>query len=303
MVSSKKKSFVKVLCIIISALIFLSALGFFATKIIYDNIFSRYDGTVAATGDEYDFDCGSRRLAGYFYDGASRSALIVMAVGQNSSAGEYNEHISLFLRRGFSVFIFDPTGCGKSEGASSVGFCQELYDLECALEFVNSKDDFGCKHLFLFGFSRGGYAACCALRGDYGVDAVVSVAGANSAMECIMDASYEKVGAVCYANYFNLWLYQAMLFGLPDLSLTAAGELAQTDVPVLLIHGKNDTLIRLDGASINAHSKEFSSNVQSYISSSPGQSGHKDLLFSPNGGANDNIMDMIIGFFAEKVKG
>ena len=118
-----------------------------------------------------------------------------------------------------------------------------------------------------------------------------------------MGSSTQYVGPLAYGNYGFLWLYQAMLFGTDTLSLSADSEISKSDVPVLLIHGKEDTQVPMDRYSIVSHKEEITSdNVEYIIRSSPDNSGHTDLLFDEDGTANDELMQEIHEFLLKNVK-
>ena len=280
-----------------------------ATKLVYDGIFVRYDpapasppaalSAVVAARETVSFLSDENRLNGYLYRAAGENALdalIVLAPGYHACADEYLQQIDALLRYGWSVFAFDPTGSCHSEGGSSVGFPQELCDLKAALAFLEENERFGFSQLVLLGHSRGGYAACCA-AGETDVAAVVTVSGINSAMEGVMSASVEAIGPVAYGNYPFLWAYQTLLFGGEIANADAAQVLSETAVPVLIVHGQQDTTVPTDKYSILSHRDEIDSGaVEVYICEDAGQDGHTNLLFDADGTANDALMEKIHTF-------
>ncbi len=313
MISSKKKSITKVLRVIVVSILLVAVLTFFVTKGVYDATFSRYDRRASisteALQDIIDkrqtvhFSCGDNLLKGHYYPSQNTSALVVIAPGYGADDDQYLWQIQSFLDCGWSVFSFDSTGHCDSEGASSVGFSQELLDLEAALDYIEEQQRFGCKAILLFGHSRGGYAVCGVLERHEGIAAVVSVSGINSAMEAVMEPAARRVGFVAYGNYPLLWLYQSMLFGADVVNIQAAQTINSSDVPVLLVHGTQDEAVAIDGASIVAHRDEISSeHVEYYLCDQPGQAGHTDLLYDANGRANRQLMDKINDFYKRSIK-
>lgn len=297
----------------VSMVIALSLLAFcmvsmVATKLVYDRIFARYDPDTAVPPTALSATVGARetvsfmsadnRLAGYIYRAEEKSldALIVLAPGYHACADEYLWQIRALMDYGWSVFAFDPTGSCHSEGASLVGFPQELCDLQAALTFIEDNDRFGYTDIVLLGHSRGGYAACCA-AGMTDVAAVVTVSGINSAMEGVMSSSVEAIGPVAYGNYPFLWLYQTMLFGGEVANADAAQVLSEAAVPVLIVHGKQDATVPTDKYSILSHCDEIVSDaVEVYICDDAGQDGHTNLLFDADGTANEELMEKIHTF-------
>lgn len=285
-------------------------ISFAATKIVYDNIFVRYDNTIAVSSfpekirntvknaKEYEFTCGENTLKGGLYKSDNNSdTLIVMVPGYRAECNEYLYIAQSFLDNGYSVFLFDTTGHGESEGKTSVGFSQAVLDLNSAVDFINDNKNFGFKNIVLFGHSRGGYAACVSLKDNKNISAVISVAGLNSAMEAVTAPALDYVGPIAYCGYPFLWGYQSMLFGSDIISRTAAECINETDVPVFIAHGTNDSTVPLNKVSIISYKDEIrQKNVTYYISDKKGENGHTDILFGKNKKVNDNLMNEITSF-------
>lgn len=309
MVSAKKSFLKRLLITIITVILVFSAISLAATKIIYDNIFTRYDCETETSvsfldnREKFQYNSGENKLTGYLYSANSNSdTLVVLVPGYHAAAQSYGELIKSFLEYGCSVFAFDPTGSCESEGDSAIGFPQELCDLDATLNFITAKDQFGYDNIVLFGHSRGGYAACCALGYDYDISAVISVSGVNSAMEGVIGHAEEYVGPLAYGNYGFLWLYQTILFGSDTVNICADEEISQSDVPVLIIHGEKDKQVPMDKYSIISHKDEITSdNVEYIISSTEGQNGHTDILYDADGTANRKLMAEINQFLQKSI--
>ena len=224
--TNKKFNFKKVLVIIIAALILFSAISMAATKIIYDSIFVRYDENykipaslsyLEASRETKTYPSGKALLSGKLYRAKKevcKNALVILAPGFRAVSDSYIYQIEALLQKGFSVFAFDPTGCGLSEGESSVGFAQEFLDLEATVKYVESCGKFGYNDIVLLGHSRGGYAACLMLERGYDISAVISVSGINSSMDAVIGSAENSVGALAYLNYGFFFSFSCLyLFG------------------------------------------------------------------------------------------
>lgn len=315
MASAKKSVFKRVLIIILAVLTVHCAGSMVATKLIYDSIFSRYTADVAepapalqdmVSGREtlfYDYD--ELTLAGYLYRCEredARDALVVLAPGFHAGADDYLWQTKALLDRGWSVFAFDPSGSFESSGESYVGFPQEILDLNATLEYIEANHRFGYENIALLGHSRGGYAAGCVLNYGHDVDALVTVSGVNSAMEGIMAYSASAVGPLAYGNYGFLWLYQTMLFGSEVTNLSAYEQIMDSGVPTLVVHGTADEDFPLDKNSIISHREQICTPAVEYLTcDTPGQNGHTDLLFDPQGGANEQLMTQISDFLERSI--
>ncbi len=306
----------RILIAILIIFLIISIFNLFATKIIYDSFFPRYDcGTTGypeqlthmiAQRTEKHFHSGENLLCGYLYENQAenrQNALIVFAPGHNACCDSYLWQIQELMAHGWSVFMFDATGCCHSEGKSAVGFSQEVVDLKAALDYIEDQNRFGFADIALLGHSRGGYAVCCALSYDYDIAAVISVSGINSAMEGILGAADDYVGKLAYLNYGPLWLYQATLFGKKTTSLKVNEILSTTDVPVLIVHGAEDREYPWDKYSIYAYKDAIGSeNVSYLLCSAPGSSGHTNLLFDADATANDSLIAEINSFLIKTIE-
>jgi dipeptidyl aminopeptidase/acylaminoacyl peptidase len=316
MASAKKSVFKRVLIIILAVLVIHCAGSMVATKLIYDSIFSRYAGEVTAPDpllqdtvaarETFFYDYNGLTLAGYLYrceSETARDALVVLAPGFHAGSDDYLWQIKSLLERGWSVFTFDPAGSCESSGDSYIGFPQEILDLNATLEYIEENNRFGFQSLALLGHSRGGYAAGCVLSYGHNIDAVVTVSGVNSAMEGIMAYSTAAVGPLAYGNYGFLWLYQTMLFGAEVTNLSAYQEIMDSGIPTLVVHGTGDESFPMEKNSIISHREQICTPAVEYLTcDTPGQNGHTDLLFDPDGGANEQLMTQISDFLDRSIR-
>ncbi len=313
---SKRKSFKRILVIIIAFIVSFFIISFTVTKLVYDGIFRRYDceyHEYDAVSDKFTLNCeelnffsGENKLSARLYKSRAenaKSALIVLAPGFNSCGENYIFQIDYLLNEGWSVFAFDPTGCCSSEGKSAKGFPQELLDLRSAINFIETSGRFGYNSIALLGHSRGGYSVCSVLASNYDIAAVVSVSGINSAMDGVMSAAKKAVGPAAYGNYGFLWLYQTMLFGADTVNLRADKALAASDVPALIIHGEDDETVPATRYSIYSHKDEIGGdNVEFLLRRDPANDGHTDLLFEDESSANRELMESINSFLEKNIK-
>jgi dienelactone hydrolase len=288
-------------------------IAFFAmTKIIYDACFPRYDAELeipaelddmVANRQSVTFYSGENELQGYLYSEELSwetehldAGLVVIAPGYHAGTDDYLWQIQSFLDYGWDVFIFDTTGSCESEGTSSVGFSQELWDLDAALDYVEG--NYSYDNIFLFGHSRGGYAVCGILDSDHAITAAVSVSGINSAMEAVMEPAKQYAGIAAYGNYPLLWFYQVALFDEDTVDTQAYEKISVSQIPTLIVQGTEDDVAPMEESSIYAHRDKITSeHVEYYICDVPGQNGHTDLMFDEDGTANDALMETICDFY------
>ena len=316
MASGKKFNWKRVLIILLIVIFAFCATSMVATKIIYDSIFVRYDGTpvqvpealtdMVAERETHGFLSGDNQLTGYMYHcdpAIANGNLVMIAPGFHAGADHFLWQVRGFLDHGWSGFGFDAPGHCNSQGKSAVGFPQLLVDVEAALNYIENNNRFGYNNIVLFGHSQGGYASTCALAGNFDVAAVVSVSGINSAMDGIIGKAKEYVGPVAYGNYGFLWLYQVMVFGGDIANRNAVDAINESGVPVMIVHGSGDTTVPMDQFSIISHADELDpEQVEIFICDEPQQDGHTDLLFDTDGTANDELMEQVIEFFTQNTQ-
>jgi len=287
--AKRRKHWVMVTSLAVLAFLFISCV---ATKIIYDSQFPRYerpDEAVSASLRYSDlekdyprsvihFKSGNNTLQGYLYGQEPANALMVVAHGLGGGADSYLSQIRHFVDSGFLVFAYDCTGSYDSEGTSTKGFVQSVLDLHAALAYLESQPSLASLPRLLFGHSWGGYAVATVLSYDHDITAVVSVSGANSAMDITVEQAKQMMGPFALVQYPFLWLYQHLLFG-KTASLDAVSAINAADIPVLIIHGIQDDLVDYNGSAIIAFKDEISNPKVRYITATKeGRNGHNNLF-------------------------
>ena len=158
----------------------------------------------------YEFESNSGQiLVGYSYEygDVPHDALVIMAHGLGSEVQQDSIEIAeFFAQNGFSVFVYDATGYGESEGRSSKGFPQGIIDLSAAIDFAESCSDFKDLPIVLYGYSWGAYSASSVLIYHPEVKAAASISGFNNALDLIESKGRSFGGAVSLIGmpYFRL---------------------------------------------------------------------------------------------------
>lgn len=282
---------------IVGFILLFSIISMIIVMFIYNGQFPRYDrhDTTVTAGLRYEdleaqyprslvnFESGNNRLQGYVYGSDQEQGLVVVAHGIGGGADSYLPQITYFVDQGWRVFAYDATGSFDSEGKTTKGFPQALIDLDAALTYINTQEEFTNLPILLFGHSWGGYAVANILHYDYEIESIATVSGANSPMEIIIEQGRSMMGGFINIQYPYLWLYQRILFG-ETASLNAVDAINGSDVPVLIIHGTEDEFIAYEGSSIISRYNAITNpNVRTISLSESGQSGHNNLFRSVAG--------------------
>lgn len=290
-----KRKILKITAVVTLAVLLLCMGMLAATKFIYDAIFPRYDRSPLETAinisyteimDKYprekvEFMSDENKLTGYIYNKANPAGLVVIAPGLSDGGEDYTSLAMGFADLGYMVFTFDTTGSFESEGKNSVGFSQEVIDLDNALKYIEADPTLKDLPLYLFGHSRGGYASAMMCKSSHDIKAIATVGAVNSPMEITMEWSTNYVGPLAFTGYPALYAYQAMVFGGEIMSTTAAEAIDDGNVPALIIHCENDVTVSIDGSSIYAHKDEVENEKAKFmLYENMDNAGHTTLMFT-----------------------
>lgn len=166
-------------------------------------------------------------LNGWFYPASKSSArkewVILFCHGNAGNLGHRLETASVFLETGTAVFVFDYRGYGHSQGRPSE---EGTYlDAAAAHQWLMAKG-FAGKNIIAFGESLGGAVACeLALHSELGGLVLQSTF-----------TSIPDIGAELFPWLPVRWL--------STLKYDTRSKLPSLKLPVLVMHGRGDELIR-----------------------------------------------------------
>lgn len=224
------------------------------------------------------FYSGKNRLQGYIYGENNTKGLLVFAHGINSGHESYMQEIVWMLDAGWRVFAYDATGSCTSEGWGTTGLIQSALDLHAALSYVESDETLNQLPVCLMGHSWGGYAVAAGLYFDHNVKASASIAGFCDATQMMMRFAGATMGKATALLRPFAYIEHLFLFG-KYATLTAVDGINRRDIPVMLLHGTGDELVRYDITGIVAHKDKITNpNVVIYPMSDKGQDGHTSIF-------------------------
>lgn len=216
---------------------------------------------VAFTGN-----CG-QVLRGNLYTQAGRQdfkALLVFSHGMGGGHLSYTTELDFFAKRGYLVLAYDNTGTMASEGKSLVGMPQAVSDLRSALAFA--KQDVRTKDLpvVLAGHSWGGYTVCRVLYFHPQVKGAVAFSAPDDVPRLLCAQAKAMTGKNLGFLEPFLRLYERLRFG-KATAMRTSEIAAQTDVPLLLLHGGRDTTVRPEDAAATQNVLKNRKNIQTVL--------------------------------------
>ena len=187
----------------------------------------RHEATPAAVGLAYEeiaFQAtDGTQLNGWLLPGQPEAPVVLFCMGNAGNISHRLETLQLLHDLGVAVFIFNYRGYGLSEGkASESGIYQ---DVTGALHFLNRRG-WPTSQIIIFGRSLGAAV---------GLEAALR----NPPAGLIMESAFTSISAMGQQHYplLNLllgWLLSAKYDNLEKIDTLKS--------PLLLIHGKNDTI-------------------------------------------------------------
>ncbi len=224
------------------------------------------------------FHSGKNRLQGYIYGEENTKGLLVFAHGINSGHESYIQEIIWMVDHGWRVFAYDATGSCTSEGRGTTGLVQSALDLHAALSYIEGDETLKGLPVCLMGHSWGGYAVAAGLYFDHKVKASASIAGYSDSIQMMMRFAGATMGKATALLRPFAYLENVFLFG-KYATLTAVDGINRANIPVMLVHGTSDELVRYDITGIVAHRDEITNpNVTVYPMSDAGQDGHTSIF-------------------------
>lgn len=169
----------------------------------------------------------------------------------------------------FNILLIDFRGLGKSGGCCSTLGIQERWDVEAAMDFLQTR---GFHKAGVLGFSLGGTAAILAAAEDPRIAAVVSYAS-YADLTLIGQETYRGLFILRYPLVELMKLWGRALWGIDtDVSPRLAAE--RLKIPVLIVHTMKDEQIDFKHAEILRKALKNNSSAEFYF---PAEGRHGEL--------------------------
>ncbi len=261
--------------------------------IAYDAVFPRYERPdynlkagqycIERMGkfprEEIWIDSEGNNIKGYVYCVKKSKGLVVLAHGIHAGADDYLPIINYLLKNKYSVLAYNCTGTYESEGESTVGMCQSLVDINNVIEYIKSNPKYNKMNIFTMGHSWGGYAATAVLALQSDIKGCAVIAPMRNGATMMIEKSEQYVGKLAKAATPIFNTYQKMLFG-NYCDYDAIVGINKSNIPILIAHGVDDTVITIDGQSITAKMNEITNPNVVYYYGTGLQGDHNNIWHS-----------------------
>jgi len=162
-------------------------------------------------------------IFGWFVEAGPTSPVLLWCHGNAGNVSHRVENMRQLYQRGFSLFIFDYRGYGRSTGVpSEVGLYQ---DALAAYDYLIHQRRIASERLILFGRSLG-----AAVAGE--------VAMKRPAPGLIVEGAFPSIQAMSDEHFWGVparWLM--------DVEFNLSGKVHALHVPLLVIHGERDSIV------------------------------------------------------------
>ena len=194
-------------------------------------------------------------LKGWLIDSKAKGTVIV-GHGYPFEKGNILSLVT-FLHPKYNLLLYDHRYFGESDGSYTTIGLHEAEDVKSAVKFVKAK--YGQKEpIALYGFSL---SASAMLLSKEKVKAVIADSPYAN-LENMVKHVYRIFGPLKYPFVLTTNILSKLFFGVSPKHISPANAVKETAVPILLMHGNEDTQIPVQ----NAHEiKENNPNIELWI--------------------------------------
>ena len=194
---------------------------------------------------------GEAALDAVFHLPAPGKPVILYSHGNGETLDNIKPLLNQFISMGYGVMAYDYAGYGNSTGYP--GEKQAYMDIEAAYTYLVEKHKFTPKDIVIMGYSVGSGPSCY-LAEKVNAKALVIISGFASAAQVLLP------------------------FSVPFDQFPNAERLKNCNIPLLIIHGRNDKIVPLRNGK-----KLFSSSVAPIRTMHYSDAGHNDIFYKTPG--------------------
>lgn len=207
----------------------------------------REDYPLLKKRQEVNFASGGNLLRGYFYEVKKAKGTFVCVHGIKGSSDDETAMVqNALVEAGYSVFSFDLTSSGRSEGEGIYSLAQGAHDVKEAINYLYNGMDFyaDLENLYLMGYSWGAYSVSASLNFELPcpVKGVLCFSGFVSPKEAMLATARSYVGFFADMNSLTLDWGLATKSG-EDRHLSGKEGILSSGVRAYLVQGDEDDVV------------------------------------------------------------
>ncbi len=148
-----------------------------------------------------------------------------------------------FLQKKYNLLLFDFRYFGQSEGNYSTAGAKEVEDLLAAINFLKSR---GISEVGIWGFSMGGAAALMTAPRAPEIKAIISES--SYASLDLMTRELYIIPLLKYPSAYLTGLWAKIFLDLDLKKISPEESVKNLNIPILIVHSKNDNVIPFKNA-------------------------------------------------------
>lgn len=193
--------------------------------------------------EEYNVKGNHGDLKGFFYyeKELDPKKLIIFDHGIGAGHLAYFKEIETLVKKGYTVYSYDHTGCANSDGEGILGFAQAVNDLDHVISAIHLDNRFWDTDIKLMGHSWGGYSVMNVVAFHPEVTHVVSLAGFLSARALI-----EQYLPKFVLHYSDEVMDREREHNPMYADLDARESMKKSEAKLFFLQSKDDTLVKFD---------------------------------------------------------
>lgn len=177
-------------------------------------------------------------LKGWYIPHESDQAkTIILLHGYPADKGNILPYLT-FLHDNYNLLLFDFRYHGESEGGHTTIGAEEVKDLSAAINWLKEK---GVNEVGVWGFSMGGAVALMSAPEQPAIKVIVS--DSSYAQLSQMAPTLFRIPVLKYPLSWLTLLWTKTLLGVDPRDASPKDSATQIDIPLLVIHSKNDRVI------------------------------------------------------------
>ena len=191
-------------------------------------------------GERVEIPYEGKTLAGILRKpkGVARPAVVVMAVGLDSTKEETDAYESPFLARGLATLVFEGPGQGEGQYDFAIRGDYEV-PVKAVIDYVETRSDLDSARIGMWGVSLGGYYAPRATAFEKRIKACIALGGPfqfSKAWDTLPQVTREAIRGRTHAKS-DAEAHERIS------KLSLAGVAQNITVPIYIVNGRQDRLV------------------------------------------------------------